>query len=770
MGRRSAPRALRRLTAALGVLVATGLTFARDEAVVDAQTPPAVAQPAPDRPAPDRPAPDRPAPDRLASVLTLARSARARDALAQLDAIPAAERDDLRARLLRAVLAARVDRPEVVLEALGDGRDVVVELPEAMRAPFSRMRAAAHAAMGSLADAANALETITTKTPRDRALLAEWRARDARDLATRRAAMGALADAIRENANDVDTFALRRCQAELELALGDVASAEAHLHALFLERPEHPDAADLERWLRASHPSALTSTLPEAIARAERMVASHRARDAVAVLEAARPAASVPAGDPERRHFERTWATTLYEARRYGEAVPALEAAARRLDEPRLLFLAARARLRGDDEPAALRALSAFAHDHASDGNAPEAAYLVGMTHFRANRPREARRELARFVEGRLAGRAPRSAREARFALALTELDLGHASAALPLLRSYRERSTVSVERARASYWIGRAESELHHRAEALAAYRDAMRAEPLGWYTLMGAHRLEALGIAASARVDEAGFGGPTTARTASTAPTLPETARFFASIAMDREAAQSLRPLERDLVRASGPRAMIELYELLGDSHRAYRAAASITGLAAAPRGDARWAWEHAYPRPFAEPLARALEGTSLDDSFVYAVMRQESAFDPEVVSIADAIGLLQLLPDTAARFATRSGVTFGRELLYRPEWNTRFGVMYLEELRARFGEPLCFAAYNAGEHRVDEWVARVPAHGQELDRFVEAIPFAQTRNYVRRVTASHAHYVMLDADETAPVRLPELALTWDLTRRVP
>ena len=118
----------------------------------------------------------------------------------------------------------------------------------------------------------------------------------------------------------------------------------------------------------------------------------------------------------------------------------------------------------------------------------------------------------------------------------------------------------------------------------------------------------------------------------------------------------------------------------------------------------------------------------------------MRQESAFDPEVVSYADAIGLMQLMPATAIAVAARTGTTASRNVLYDPTANVRLGAAYLAELERRYGVPLCFAAYNAGEHRVEEWLARGEA---DLDRFVEEIPFAQTRNYTRRVTASLAHY---------------------------
>ena len=132
----------------------------------------------------------------------------------------------------------------------------------------------------------------------------------------------------------------------------------------------------------------------------------------------------------------------------------------------------------------------------------------------------------------------------------------------------------------------------------------------------------------------------------------------------------------------------------------------------------------------------------------------MRQESGFRPEVVSRAGAVGLMQVMPELAAKLADRP-VT--RHQLRDPETNIRLG---LQEMTALADElhhvyPLSIAAYNAGKSRVRRWLKE--SGRMELDRFVERIPFNETRNYVRRVSTHFARYAYLDDSTSDWPQLP-------------
>jgi soluble lytic murein transglycosylase len=132
----------------------------------------------------------------------------------------------------------------------------------------------------------------------------------------------------------------------------------------------------------------------------------------------------------------------------------------------------------------------------------------------------------------------------------------------------------------------------------------------------------------------------------------------------------------------------------------------------------------------------------------------MRQESGFRPDVVSRAGAVGLMQLMPAIATKLAGEAVTTY---MLRTPETNIALG---LEEMRALDEEfkhvyPLSIAAYNAGKSRVRRWLKE--SRKMELDRFVERIPFNETRNYVRRVTTHYARYSYLDDPKSGWPKLP-------------
>ncbi len=156
--------------------------------------------------------------------------------------------------------------------------------------------------------------------------------------------------------------------------------------------------------------------------------------------------------------------------------------------------------------------------------------------------------------------------------------------------------------------------------------------------------------------------------------------------------------------------------------------------------------------WPRPFTPP-----DGVSLPPGLALAIMRQESSFDAQVTSPAGARGLMQLTVgtarDTARSLARPDPSPAG---LFDPDTNMALGGAYLSGLLVRYGGsvPYAVAAYNAGPHRVDRWLADNgdPARGPAADAlgpqdrmvdWIESIPFAETRNYVQRVMENQVVY---------------------------
>jgi soluble lytic murein transglycosylase len=131
--------------------------------------------------------------------------------------------------------------------------------------------------------------------------------------------------------------------------------------------------------------------------------------------------------------------------------------------------------------------------------------------------------------------------------------------------------------------------------------------------------------------------------------------------------------------------------------------------------------------YPLKYGAIVRGHARNYRLDPALLAAVIYQESKFRPAVKSTSGAIGLMQLLPDTAEGIAVHTGGSrFRVSDLYVPEINVRYGAWYLRHLLDKYGdERTALAAYNAGQENVDEW-----------RRDGRGIPFAETRHYVDRV----------------------------------
>ncbi len=179
----------------------------------------------------------------------------------------------------------------------------------------------------------------------------------------------------------------------------------------------------------------------------------------------------------------------------------------------------------------------------------------------------------------------------------------------------------------------------------------------------------------------------------------------------------------------------------------------------LARWPAGDWSKAWEIAFPRPFHRLVQIEAKRNDVPESLIYGVMREESAFDPNALSPANAHGLMQLMQGTAAMYSKRLGLPATPTALKRPSVNIAFGSRVLSSLTSRFktNPLLAIPGYNAGPGRPVRWLKERPH--VDFDVWVELIPFRETRRYTKRVLASRAAYAVLYEPETAEeaIRLP-------------
>lgn len=287
-------------------------------------------------------------------------------------------------------------------------------------------------------------------------------------------------------------------------------------------------------------------------------------------------------------------------------------------------------------------------------------------------------------------------------------------------------------------YWRARAEYELGNTLLARALYRRT--AECRCYYGFLAAERA---GVAPA-------IENQPTAVTAEQITALAELA-----------AAQRAKELHAVGMEVYARREWRDLIETLSQSEL----------LAAAKLADS-WSWhdqaivafakagyyddlESRFPLPYRDFVTTAATERHLDEAFVYAVMRQESAFYARARSSAGALGLMQLMPATARHAARKSNARLaGRHQILDVDTNISLGTAYLRELLDRYqgNRFYTMAAYNAGPHRVAKWLPKdgvLPG-----DIWVETMPYSETREYVKRIFAYTFIYQWRLGEEPTPV----------------
>ncbi len=152
----------------------------------------------------------------------------------------------------------------------------------------------------------------------------------------------------------------------------------------------------------------------------------------------------------------------------------------------------------------------------------------------------------------------------------------------------------------------------------------------------------------------------------------------------------------------------------------------------------------WQILFPLNYWDTIRAEANRRQLDPYLVASIIRQESGFEPMTVSNAGAVGLMQIMPDEAPRIASVGGLEeITRDGLFDPDQNIAIGAAeYSQKLAIMSGNHThAIAAYNAGEGPVGNWIAATPS--DDLDLFVESIPYAETRLYVKSVTRNRFEY---------------------------
>jgi soluble lytic murein transglycosylase len=155
----------------------------------------------------------------------------------------------------------------------------------------------------------------------------------------------------------------------------------------------------------------------------------------------------------------------------------------------------------------------------------------------------------------------------------------------------------------------------------------------------------------------------------------------------------------------------------------------------------------WEALFPKAYWSDLKRSSAANGLDPYLVASLIRQESEFNPNAVSRANAVGLMQLLPKTGKAVAREVKLKrYTASQLYTPAVNLQLGTRYFRGMVDKFGgsPEYALAAYNAGSDRVEDWLSQ--GKYRDPQEFVESIPFTETREYVQAILRNASVYKQL------------------------
>ena len=160
--------------------------------------------------------------------------------------------------------------------------------------------------------------------------------------------------------------------------------------------------------------------------------------------------------------------------------------------------------------------------------------------------------------------------------------------------------------------------------------------------------------------------------------------------------------------------------------------------------PQSTDQRAWRFGFPLAYPNDINQCRHQWAVDPNIIWSLMRQESHFQPGVISSSNAIGLMQLIPPTAKKMASHAKLShFKMRELTDPSQNIRLGCRYVAELSAEFSGEIAYiaAAYNAGEAAAERWLIR--RRSMPVEEFVEEIPFAETNDYVKKVMTNYWTY---------------------------
>ena len=533
-------------------------------------------------------------------------------------------------------------------------------------------------------------------------------------------------------------------EGQIREAQGDVRRAYALYEELRDRTPFSrwtPAARKAQAHLRETHADALPfPTFQSLAAEADRLARERQVGDAELLYK--KLLNNAPDADTRLRFLGKLSALYL-SVRNRNEALPLLERIAREYpkstEAPNALLQIAQILWNRHDNAPALDYFKAVIEKYPASAFVDRSHYAAGDIHEYFGRKQQAIRAYSSVVE-----QFPKSTvrDEAQWRLAWLYYRAGEMPAAVSAFRALYQQSKNGPFGVAALYWQGRSAERAGNTETARSAYRQILNGAAESYY--------EALAVGALDRLGES-VEPPKSPRPAAlndADPALGPELEFHLARARELGALSlhSLAVAELDelQLKAKSPTSLRGLLIREYFANRAYGRSLALAGQTSLSPRERDF---YRYPLAFWDLIEQKSQERDLDPYLVVALIRQESLFDQRARSPATALGLMQLIPPTATRVAKQIGLSPPtQDKLFEPETNLTLGTQYLKDLLLRYSNnwQKALAAYNAGEAAVDRWQREIVT--DDIEEFVERIPYVETRGYVKLVLRNHRIYKRL------------------------
>jgi soluble lytic murein transglycosylase len=527
-------------------------------------------------------------------------------------------------------------------------------------------------------------------------------------------------------AGDLEAAAVAWARVYYEFPLSDEASvAQTQLDALKLWKPLEPQS---ERF-------ALE------LGRAERLFASRRYAQARSALEPLQPIAS---GDAAEIVALRIAESDFY-LKRFAAARDGLEPWTRKASrraEAQFFYLSALREVRSHDEYVRLarELVAAWPQESWAEETLNNLATHYILADDDAGADGVFRDIYERYPTSRHAQRAG-------WKVGWSAYRQGRFDEAIRAFETSAARFPRSDYRPSWIYWAGRAHDRLGNTGTANARYGLVVTDYQNSYYGRLAARQLleRRAALPSGGRADSLARAAAADEAPAAPLPPTGEVIRALIADEMYDDALNELQYAQRAWGDSPAIQATMGLvYSRQGDLRRGINAMkrAYPQYIAAGGEDLPVEMLKVLFPVAYWDVIARYSNAHGLDPYLIAALVAQESTFDPEIRSHANAVGLMQILPSTGRRYARRLKLRFKPAMLTRPEMNVRLGTAIFSDLVEKLGGAhFALASYNAGESAVARWRAERP--GIEREEFIDDIPYPETQNYVKKIIGTAEDY---------------------------